>query len=153
VRLELRPATADDADAIAEVYLRCRRELMPYAPLVHPEPEIRDWIRHVVIPTLDARVALLDGELVGYVVLSRGLECGWIEHLYVLPQRIGQGIGRRLLDDALATLAPPIRLYTFQANALARRFYERLGFRAIALGDGSDNEEQCPDVLYEWTPK
>jgi hypothetical protein len=47
------------------------------------------------------------------------------------------------------TLAPPIRLYTFQANAGARRFYERHGFVPIEFTDGQANEERCPDVLYE----
>ena len=30
------------------------------------------------------------------------------------------------------------------------RFYERHDFRILELGDGSGNEEGCPDVLYEW---
>ena len=47
-------------------------------------------------------------------------------------------------------LSSPIRLYTFQCNHDARHFYERRGFRAIAFGDGSGNEEKCPDILYEW---
>jgi ribosomal protein S18 acetylase RimI-like enzyme len=50
----------------------------------------------------------------------------------------------------MANLTSPIRLYTFQENDGARRFYERHGFRAIEFGDGSNNEENCPDVLYEW---
>jgi ribosomal protein S18 acetylase RimI-like enzyme len=55
-----------------------------------------------------------------------------------------------LLEQAKALLGSPIRLYTFQANQGARRFYERHGFRAVAFGDGSNSEERCPDVLYEW---
>lgn len=42
-----------------------------------------------------------------------------------------------------------VRLYTFQAHRSARRFYERHGFVAIELTDGSGNEERIPDVLYE----
>ena len=33
-----------------------------------------------------------------------------------------------------------------------RDFYERWGFKAVRFGDGSGNEEKCPDVLYEWRP-
>ena len=43
----------------------------------------------------------------------------------------------------------PIRLYTFQTHSLARRFYERHGYKAIEFTDGQGNEEKCPDVLYE----
>lgn len=45
-----------------------------------------------------------------------------------------------------------IRLRTFQENHGARRFYERHGFKKLEFADGSGNEEQCPDMLYEWKP-
>lgn len=35
-------------------------------------------------------------------------------------------------------------------NTAARRFYERHGFVPLAYTDGADNEENRPDVLYEW---
>ena len=35
----------------------------------------------------------------------------------------------------------------------SRKELERRGFAAIAFGDGSANEERCPDVLYEWRPR
>ena len=67
----------------------------------------------------------------------------------VAPPFVGRGIGSRSLNHALSVLKPPIRLYTFQANVGARRFYERNDFYVIQLSDGRDNEEQCPDVLFE----
>src|SRR5262249_18291809 len=87
------------------------------------------------------------GEVVGLLAVSSKPDESWIDQLYLLPERIGAGIGTVLLERALAELPPPIRLYTFQANARARRFYEARGFEAIAFGDGSHNEERCPDVL------
>ena len=62
---------------------------------------------------------------------------------------LNQGIGALLLAHAMRALALPIRLYTFQANAGARRFYERHGFVPLEFTDGQANEEHCPDVLYE----
>lgn len=73
----------------------------------------------------------------------------WIDHLYLDPASVGRGIGTGLLKLALQTLPRPIRLYSFAENLGARRFYERHGFVPIAFGDGSENEEGCPDVLYE----
>jgi ribosomal protein S18 acetylase RimI-like enzyme len=54
-----------------------------------------------------------------------------------------------LLRHALSSLQPPVRLYTFQQNTGAPRFYERFGFKAVQFTDRSENEERCPDVLYE----
>ena len=47
-------------------------------------------------------------------------------------------------------LGSPIRLRTFQENIQAMRFYEKHELKIVELSDGSKNEEQCPDVLYEW---
>jgi ribosomal protein S18 acetylase RimI-like enzyme len=61
------------------------------------------------------------------------------------------GLGTILLEQAKLTLSAPIRLYTFQENVDARRFYTRHGFKEIELTDGALNEEKVPDVLLEWT--
>jgi GNAT superfamily N-acetyltransferase len=150
--LEFRAATADDADSVADVYLRARKELVACAPLVHSDEEVRDWIRRHLIPAGRTTVAVADRRVIGLLAVSREADCGWIDQLYLLPEWVGRGIGSRLLERAENQLAPPIRLYTFQCNERARRFYERRGFRAIAFGDGSGNEEKSPDILYEWRP-
>ena len=151
--LECRPAVPGDAEALASVYLRSRRELVACAPLAHSDEEIRAWIRGRLIPAGRTTVALVGGEVVGLLAVSSKPDESWIDQLYLLPERIGEGIGTVLLERALAELPPPIRLYTFQANARARHFYEARGFEAIAFGNGSHNEERCPDVLYEWRPR
>ena len=150
--LELRPATIDDADQVAGVFLRSRKELVAFAPLAHSDEDVRGWISRRLIPAARTTVAVVDGAVVGFVSVAQASECSWITHLYLHPARIGQGIGTRLLELARRELAPPIRLYTFQANERARAFYERRGFEVLKLTDGSDNEEKCPDVLYEWRP-
>jgi GNAT superfamily N-acetyltransferase len=84
------------------------------------------------------------------MAVSRSEQINWIDHLYLVPAVVGRGLGTRFIGRAKETLGSPIRLYTFQANASARRFYERHGFRVLELTDGAGNEERCPDILYEW---
>ena len=148
--VDVRAATVGDADAVADVYLRSRRELVACAPLVHSDEDVRDWIRRQLIPAGRTRVAVADGLVIGLLAVSSGTDCSWIDQLYLLPAWVERGIGSRLLDLAQKELPSPIRLYTFQCNERARRFYERRGFKAIAFGAGSGNEEGCPDILYEW---
>ena len=80
----------------------------------------------------------------------------WLSQLYVAPGRTGEGIGQRLLDtmleEAAAAAIPVFKLWTFQRNAGARRFYERNGFVAVTFTDGRGNEEGEPDVRYERRP-
>ena len=148
-KIFLRKATQADAEEIATVYLISRKKL-PYAPLVHSDVEILHWIKETLIPTNQVTVVEKNGMIIGMMALSKIQEIGWIDQLYLLPKSTGLGIGTMLLNLAKNTLGSPIRLHTFQENIQARRFYERHGFCLIALSDGSNNEERCPDILYEW---
>jgi GNAT superfamily N-acetyltransferase len=75
-----------------------------------------------------------------------------IDQLYVTPDRIGTGIGSRLIATAKARRPDGLDLYCFQANAGARTFYEHHGFMAAVFGDGSNNSEGQPDIRYAWRP-
>ena len=87
----------------------------------------------------------VDDGLVGFIAFREG----WIDQFYVLPARQGRGVGEALLNVA-KTAYPELRLWTFQRNAPARRFYENRGFIALEKGDGSGNKEREPDILYRW---
>jgi len=122
---------------------------MPYAPSAHSEPELREWVASVLVPSGGVMVAEMRDRVVGVMATARSGRVSWVNQMAVDPAMVNQGIGTLLLGHAMRTLAPPIRLYTFQANADARRFYERHGFVPVELTDGQANEEHCPDVLYE----
>lgn len=150
--LDFRRATPGDADCVADVYLRSRKELVACAPLAHSDQAVREWIWRHLIPEGHTTVAVVGDLVVGLMAMSKGTDCSWIDQLYLLPAWVGRGIGTRLLELGRSELLPPIRLYTFQCNQPARYFYERRGFQVIAFGDGSGNEEKCADILYEWKP-
>jgi GNAT superfamily N-acetyltransferase len=105
------------------------------------------------MPAGRTTVAVAEGLVIGLLAVSKGADCSWIDQLYLLPAWVARGVGSRLLELAQSELPSPIRLYTFQCNERARCFYERRGFEAIAISDGSSNEEKCPDILYEWRPQ
>lgn len=137
-----------EADAVAELYVAARRAGMPWLREPHAEAETRTWMRETVFARHSVRLATLRDEIVGFAARD-GV---WLSQLYVKAGWTGHGIGQQLLDAVLtevATVAPVLRLYTFQRNAGARRFYERNAFVATVFGDGSGNEEREPDVLYE----
>lgn len=145
-----RPATDVDAETVANIYLSSRRMFVPFAPLAHSEADVRGWIRDVLIPGSQVTLAEESKVVVGFMAISRDGEVGWMDHLYLAPGTTGRGIGSAFVARAKVELGAPIHLYTFQENHAARRFYERHGFVAMKFGDGSENEEKCPDVLYEW---
>jgi GNAT superfamily N-acetyltransferase len=146
--IALRRASADDAADVAEVYLASFKAALPGIRLVHSDDEVRAWIREQLIPGTEAWVAV-DGD---HVVALMALSPGWIEQLYVAPDRLGEGIGRRLLDHAKARAEGSLELWTFQANDRARRFYERNAFAEVERTDGAGNEAEAPDIRYRWAP-
>lgn len=146
---QLRSAVPSDANTLADIYLLARKTYLPYAPLAHTDAEIRRWVANEMLTKCQVTIAQHKGQDVGYIAISKSDGCSWIDQLYLLPGTTSLGTGALLLSATLMHLERPVRLYTFQANVGARRFYERFGFTAIAFSDGSTNEERCPDVLYE----
>lgn len=144
----LRAAVIADAVAIADILIAVRKQFMPYAPLVHSERELYRWVAEDLLPRGGVTVAVHGAQVIGVVSVSRVDGESWIDQMAVAPAHTGTGIGTTLLAHTLATLIPPVLLYTFQANLGARRFYERAGFMPIMFTDGAENEERCPDVLY-----
>lgn len=148
--LVLRRAEPGDGDGIGDVWLTSWRATFDFPP-AHPDDDVRRWLTQELVPRTETWVAVdpADGDrIVGLMALSASM----LEQLYVAPDWIGRGLGRRFLGLAKERRPEGFELYCFVANANARRFYEHHGFTAVAFGDGSNNQERQPDVRYAWRP-
>jgi GNAT superfamily N-acetyltransferase len=145
--IRIRRASPTDAAATADIFLASFHATYAF-PLAHSDDDVRRWIRQTVVREQETWLAEEGEAIVGLLVVAPG----WVEQLYVAPDRLGQGVGRALLDHAKRLYPMGLSLYTFQENDRARRFYERNGFVAEWFGDGSANEEHQPDVRYVWQP-
>jgi GNAT superfamily N-acetyltransferase len=149
--VHIRPATVADAGALASVHLNT--VLVAYAGIVPPnappstkESLVEEWEAAFEDPSLKAFLAEDHGEPVGTVAVRADPEFvgfGQMRRLYVLPGRWGRGAGSALHDAALAALEddgyPEAGLWVLEANARARHFYERRGWRRLV-----------PDTVLEW---
>jgi GNAT superfamily N-acetyltransferase len=146
--LTLRPATADDADALAALFRTAREAAYPAIPRpVHSAEDVRRWLR-ARVDADDAEVWLAERDAVPVALLL--LEGHWVHSLYVDPALTGQGIGTTMLDLAKTLRPGGLGLWVFETNAGAQRFYARHGFGEVRRTDGSDNEEREPDVEMAW---
>jgi GNAT superfamily N-acetyltransferase len=75
--------------------------------------------------------------------------------IYVRPQMWSTGTGRSLLaeviDRTTALRYPSLSLWVLEANAKARRFYERAGFAASGERKAEDRFGRVPEVQYART--
>jgi ribosomal-protein-alanine N-acetyltransferase len=80
-------------------------------------------------------VAVVDGEIAGYVVAHYAADEGEILNLAVAPHARRRGLGRALAERALAALAAhdvrQVYLEVRASNAAARTLYEGLGFAKV----------------------
>jgi putative acetyltransferase len=143
--LLVRRARIDESDAVAALFRLSRQTAMPYLPDLHTPEEDRTFFRERIFATCAVDVAERNGELAGFCAFREG----WIDQFYVHPQHQRAGVGSALLHRALIAQGE-VRLWTFQRNAVARRFYEKHGFRCVATTAG-ENEEHEPDMLYAWS--
>ena len=140
-------AGGEDAVPIARLFLASRATLT-FLPNIHTDEETFSFIANIVLRDQDVHVAETNGEISGFLAVHGDM----VEHLYVRPDLLRRGIGSALLQRAKEQLPSGFRLWVFQENVPARRFYERHGLLLVEETDGSRNEERTPDALYEWKP-
>jgi putative acetyltransferase len=142
-----RLATLADIEEIALLHRHVRLTCFKFMPKPHDHSHEEDlaFFADQIFPRCSVMAASADGRIVGYAAVAPG----WLEHLYVHPEWHGHGLGRALLEFARQG-QDEMRLWVFQKNTKARRFYERQGFVLEELHDGSSNMEKEPDAVYVW---
>jgi GNAT superfamily N-acetyltransferase len=133
-----------DAGSVGHI-LSAANEEAPWLPRIYSAAE---EIRHAgeMIDAGWVRVAKHEGQVVGFIARDDSR----VHALYVLPQVQDTGVGTALVRDA-QTACDVLRLWSYQANRSAKRFYELRGFVEVTRTDGSDNDAGLPDILFEWT--
>ena len=140
----MRRGQTGDVEAVARLFRTVRRTCLPYLRDLHTADEDLGFFRDRVFAECEVWVAEAEA-IEGFIAFRPG----WVDHLYVQPERQGQGLGKAML--ALSMQRPaPLRLWVFQRNTAAIRFYRARGFCEIERTDGMRNEEREPDLLMEW---
>ena len=127
--LEPRPATATDADGIAECV---RAAYSHYIERIGrpPGPMLDDYDQ--VVRHHRAYVIEEDGEILGALVLIEKADGLLFDNIAVRPARQGEGIGRRLIEHAESVARQlgygHLDLYTHERMTENIEMYERIGY-------------------------
>jgi ribosomal protein S18 acetylase RimI-like enzyme len=102
------------------------------------------FLNHILAEQYKIDLVIMDEKVVGMIAYNRRE----ISQLYIHIDYQRMGIGQTLLSKAKEQSSGRLTLYTFEVNERAQRFYEKHGFEII--GRWHQNEENLPDVRYEW---
>ncbi|WP_137929966.1 acetyltransferase [Mesorhizobium comanense] len=98
-------------------------------------PQVRDQY----LPALEVFVALDDAELTGFA----GLSGSKLEMLFVDPARHGTGIGKKLVDHAVA-LKGALEVDVNEENPGAVAFYRKCGFLPVGRSELDSSGKPFP---------
>jgi putative acetyltransferase len=143
--LVIRPFAAPDFEELTEVWHNANRSAYPYveAHQRYTLDESRGFFQSSVLPCNRLWVASVGTLIVGFIAV----DATHINQLAVDVNYQHSGIGSALLRYLLSTTVGSWRLFTFQRNVSARRFYERHGFCVVRFGVSPPPENE-PDVEY-----
>lgn len=163
--IEIFDAGQGDADVVARVHAESwkatYRGILPdtYLDGEVDSERARYW-RNALATTRYpiVKLACEAGAIVGLIALHDDPDDGGydltIEHLHLLPESKGHGLGRRLMKEAAiaaqADGAENICLWVFEDNSAAIGFYERLGGVTDAYGTDKFAGGDAPDRRIGW---
>lgn len=140
--MQIRPATSDDIDTVAQVAQRSWEK--DYPDILSRETAVEgvhEWYSTDRLATElasdDARIFVgeLEGTVVGFVHTAITEREGDVLRVYVDPAYRGNGIGSALLDHAVEYLfdvgVDQVRAMVLAANDLGHEFYRGQGFRRL----------------------
>lgn len=127
----IRRATAADARALTEIAHAAKRHWG------YPERWIEIWkdaltITSDFISINEVYVASVDGKIAGFSAVVHGDGQACLEHLWVLPEHIGTGLGKLLFTHAAGIAAATGAVaMEIESDPNAEGFYKRMGSRQI----------------------
>ncbi|WP_374583907.1 GNAT family N-acetyltransferase [Ideonella dechloratans] len=135
--LSLKPASDDDFEALLLLRLAAMRESLEQVGRFDPQ-RARERLSRGFQPKFTRNI-LLDGELVGFVVVVPLEDSGeWLlDHLYIHPNAQKLGIGSWVMGQVLQEAdrhGKAVRVTALRLSD-ANRFYQRHGFQLQAEGE------------------
>ena len=129
--MHLRPAIPADAATLSRIAYAAK------ASWGYPEAELRNWksgltVRPETVQASPTFVAEVGGEIAGFYQLKSSASPWELEHLWVHPNHMRQGIGRALLRHAAGQAAEAGQtILAIDADPQAEPFYQACGARRV----------------------
>src|SRR5215510_962926 len=145
MQIQIRRAMPSEAESLTSLAHAAKRHWN------YPEKWIEHWkadltISSEFIHNNDVYVALIDGVVAGCCALVISESLAELEHMWIDPQQMGQGVGRALFEHTIQR-ARQLGLSELELSAdpNAEGFYNRMG--AVRIGADRADMDGQPRVL------
>jgi putative acetyltransferase len=140
-----RPSTTEHS-LLADLWRRVWASANPHVADVAPAAHWLARVESEFTPPNETLVIDHKGRPVAFIVINRA--SAYVAQLFVDVDFQGQGVGRRLLDEACNLMPEGWHLHVATANTGARRFYEHCG---LVRGELDHNPVTGRErVEYRW---
>ncbi len=125
-------AMPEHASTLTEITLAAKRHWG------YPEKWIQLWTPELTfsaeyVSENEVWMAVANETIAGYYSFKQNDEGLWLENLWILPEYMGQGLGRQLFAHALERgRAQGASFVRIEADPNAQGFYEKMGARKIS---------------------
>jgi GNAT superfamily N-acetyltransferase len=129
--IELRRAIPIDSIVITNITIAAKRHWN------YPEKWIQHWLSALTISPdyieeNEVWMAVVDDTPAAYYSFKQEDGDLWLDNLFVLPEYMGQGIGRKLFQHALeGSRIRGASILKIEADPNAQSFYEKMGARKV----------------------
>lgn len=143
--LTLERAHADHAETLTRIAIESKRHWG------YPETWIQIWIPQLTISPEyilenETWLASINEEPAGFFALREEKGSWWLDHLWVRPDAMGQGVGATLFRHAMRRArACGASTLWIESDPNAQGFYERMGARKA--GEHAGDVDGIPRVL------
>jgi GNAT superfamily N-acetyltransferase len=149
--MNIRRARPEDAATLTEIAFAAKGHWG------YPQQWIQGWkdiltIRPESIASHETYTACMDGEAIGFYCLVRQLDRMSLEHLWVLPKAMGNGVGRALFSHAIERAKVlGVGAIEIESDPNAEKFYEKMGARRIdtKIAELEGQARTLPVLIYE----
>ena len=149
--MQILRARPNDAATLTEIAFAAKRHWG------YPERWIASWTDLLIVQPesvaeQETYTAYVDGEPVGFYSLTRRPDRMCLEHLWVLPQSMQQGVGRALFGHAVQRVRGlKFGVLEIESDPNAAGFYERMGARRVAttVTEMEGQRRELPIFVYE----
>ena len=131
MNLQINRAKPEEAEALTQIALAAKRHWG------YPERWMELWKPQLTFSPEyfeenESWVAEIDDAPIAFYTLLEKDGSAWLENLWVLPEWIGKGVGKRLFDHAVELARQRgYQLLQLEADPNAAGFYEKMGMHKI----------------------